>query len=358
MKLGVLYMDSRGKFIAEGFSRICDVIEINLSGKEPRKWQRYLSALTSFHWDRQLWQNDYYRNPLYVHYRRIAGNSLIREHASRVDAVVQFGLMTYYDYTLLGNPKVYLYHDGAYDPNNKYWASPRYGNWFKNMQREYFNNINKIFTFSKWAKKQHIEEYGISSQKVINVGWGPCISLNNNLVRLSNIATKFIFIGSDPWRKGLDILLKAFDIVQKLYNDITLDVIGVHKNQISSRCNKNVIFHGLCGPEIVMSILSSSDVFILPSRYERAGHATIEAMWYGKPVIVTDTCGLSEPIISSNCGFVIEPGNVDELVNTMINLIKDKILVRKMSKIAMIEARKNWTWDKVCERMMVDIEPS
>ncbi len=358
MKLAIIYSDKRGKYVSQGCSTFCDVVEYDLSSIMPRWWQKPLSAIISYHWDRKHWQNDFYRNPLAIYFRKVSGESFIKENIVKVDAVLQFGVMTYYDYQILGNPNIYYYHDGAYDWNNPYWLSPRYGKRFCNNQRKWLIKACRIFTFSEWARKQHIYERSISQEKVFNVGWGPCIPLKNEFVKQKNIAKKFIFIGGEPWRKGLDILLQAFKQLTQKYNNISLDVIGTKDNEFTKYSTSNVIFHGYCDANKIINILSSNDIFVLPSRYERAGHATIEAMWYGLPVIVTNTCGLPEPVNNSGCGYVIKSESVQELENAMISLIETPQLVMEMSKKAIISSRDSWTWDKTCERIIREIQNS
>jgi len=358
MKLAVIYTDKRGKFVSEGCAKFCDVIDYDLSNIQLSWWQRYLSALISYHSDRNIWMNDYDRNPAMVMFRKIVGDEFLRKKATKVDAVLQFGAMTLYDHTILGNPKFYIYHDGAYDPENLFWSSPRFGHSFCKRQTQWLQKADAIFTFSNWAKNQHINDYLIPGEKVFDVKWGPCLPIRDILVRERDYAKKFVFIGGEVIRKGIDILLEAFETVNKLHNDISLEIIGTTSDKFSDYDLRNIRFHGYCDAEEIINILSASDVFILPSRYERAGHATIEAMCYGLPVIVTDTCGLPEPVISGQCGHIIDVENINALSNAILSLINNPKQVSEFSENAIMEYKKNWTWDKVGSRIVSEIEAS
>ena len=59
------------------------------------------------------------------------------------------------------------------------------------------------------------------------------------------------------------------------------------------------------------------DVFVLPSLSEGLSRATVEAMWMGKPVIVTDT-GAMKDLVDDSVGRLIPKSDIDALA-TAIN---------------------------------------
>jgi len=356
MKLALVYSDKRAKYLSQGFSALCEVAEYDLSSIIPVWWQKLLSALISYHLDRKLWQNDFHRNPLAVYFRKISGDAFLKRHRVQADAVLQFGVMTSYDKTIWGDVNLYVYHDGAYDPNNPNWVCPRFGKWFENMQRHVLYDSDHVFTFSKWARRQHITQYDLPERKVTDVGWGPCLPLKNELCWQRHHARRFVFIGNDPWVKGLDILISAFSEIIKSHPDVTLDIIGVKGVQIPSFAGKNICVHGTRPPDDVVNVMSYSDILLLPSRFERAGHVIVEAMWYGLPVVVSDIFGSPEPVLSGNCGIVVKPESTNELTRAITILIQSPDLVKRMSDNAIYESRKNWTWDKVAQRIVSSIK--
>ena len=360
MKLALIYSDKRAKYLCQGLSNHCDIVEYDLSSVTIKLWQKFLSALISFHLNKKFWQNDFYRNPLAVYFRRTSGEALIKKNITPIDAVLQFGVTTPYKLNdLFGKASFYIYHDGAYDPNNPNWFCPRYGKWFGNMQKNIFNSAKMIFTFSQWSCKQHINQYSQNKNKVVNVGWGPCLPLKRDFVKVREKANKFIFIGNDFWVKGIDILLLAFSILIKSHPHVRLDIIGINKNELLYNAIPNgVRILGSLSSHAVVDMLSKSDVLILPSRLERAGHVTVEAMWYGLPTIVSDIFGSPEPIRSGNCGIVVRPESIDDLVKAMNTLTTNPGFVKRMSENATAEAQENWTWNKVGSRIVKLIEAS
>jgi|GEM_PF-6934076 len=356
MRLAVIYSDQRGKYLANGFRFFCDVVEIDLSGLTFTLAQKMLSAAVSFHFNRSEWVNDFHRNPIAVFSRKHNGNKILYSHGEKVDAVFQFGVMNTYDYSLLGTDKVFYYLDGAYDKHSKLWTIKRFNRWFTLMQRKAFDKASGIFTFSQWAKRQITEEYAQDVRKVVACGWGPCLPVEDEDIELKKQVTKLLFIGKPGKWKGLHVLFSAFKKIKKNYPDIMLDIVGVNAQDVPEIVGEGIFFHGRLCPEDVIRFLKKADLFVLPSLYERSAHVIVEAMWYGCPVIVTNTCGSPEPVLAGNCGLVAEPGNVEALQHAILTIMEDPENIRQLSQNAINEARGNWSWNSVCRKMVNHIK--
>lgn len=74
---------------------------------------------------------------------------------------------------------------------------------------------------------------------------------------------------------------------------------------------ENVICHGRVSQEELHRLWGTLDIYFQPSRYEGLCITAIEAMAVGLPVVASDIDGLSESIIDSETGFLIEQGDID-----------------------------------------------
>lgn len=84
-----------------------------------------------------------------------------------------------------------------------------------------------------------------------------------------------------------------------------------------------VTFLGLLNREEVISRLQACDAFVLSSKYETFGVVVIEAMLFGKPVIVTKV-GVGQDIVNEKTGYVVETGNATQLAEAMLKMSLNK----------------------------------
>ena len=80
--------------------------------------------------------------------------------------------------------------------------------------------------------------------------------------------------------------------------------------------NIKVIFMGPVLPMEVKQVLKWAHVKILPSKSENYGHAMVEALSAGKPLISSHFIPWND-LKTNNAGFNVDPDNIDELTNAI-----------------------------------------
>ncbi len=126
------------------------------------------------------------------------------------------------------------------------------------------------------------------------------------------IPSKLIMVGDGPEREGAEEQAKALGI-----------------------CDK-VLFLG--NSNEIDKILCFSDLFLLPSERESFGLAALEAMVNHVPVISTNAGGLSEVNKNGISGFLSEVGNITEMAQNGINILRDEVVLEQFKKNAFTEA--------------------
>lgn len=74
----------------------------------------------------------------------------------------------------------------------------------------------------------------------------------------------------------------------------------------------------------LVEILSSSDLFLIPSQSESFGLAALEAMACGLPVISSSVGGLPELVRHNETGFIAEIGDVDRMAKYTLELLSNE----------------------------------
>jgi glycosyltransferase involved in cell wall biosynthesis len=102
----------------------------------------------------------------------------------------------------------------------------------------------------------------------------------------------------------------------------------------------------------VPSVLSTFDLFVLPSLEEGLPMSILEAMAAGVPVVATRVGGIPELIKNGKEGVLVEPGDAEELASAIENVLSSPELARSMAE----EARRKTNREFSVERMVREYE--
>jgi len=86
-------------------------------------------------------------------------------------------------------------------------------------------------------------------------------------------------------------------------------------------------------------VLETADLFLLPSETESFGLAALEAMAVGVPVISSNTGGIPEVNIHDVTGYLSDVGDVEEMANNALTLLKDDNKLESFKKNALVRSR-------------------
>jgi len=234
-----------------------------------------------------------------------------------------------------------------------------------------FSYKSKILIAVSGALKNHlITEFFIDETriKVINNFIDPNELLANNEssfcrnnIGLSDNNFVVTFIGRFSKEKGIDTLLKSISKIQLKYKKVFLLMIGEgeEKDQIENYIHANNLNARILQPaEKVFNYYKISDMIVLPSRTDPFPMVMLETGLNNKPFIGSKVDGIAEFIEDEKNGLLIEPENVDELVDAVIKILIDKTyasyIANNLSKKVLNQCQLNQVLPKL-ERIYTEI---
>lgn len=181
--------------------------------------------------------------------------------------------------------------------------------WYK---RFLISGAKGYFSPSK-KTDQYLNFYGASENSIYRYPFTSLTESNlqsAHLIRSSKTKLKkqlaineekvVLFVGQFIHRKGIDVLLSAFEAVE--VENVGLYVIGgsdtdQYESLLSVHTRGKVHFLNFLNGEELANYFAIADVFCLPTREDIWGLVINEAMSYGLPVITTKKCGAGRELV-------------------------------------------------------------
>lgn len=199
------------------------------------------------------------------------------------------------------------------------------------------------------TKEELVNRFNISESKVHVVSYGVDHGHYYPRSRRKDTVKRVLYIGSIDRAKGVDVLIRAFGIVEKEMSDVELLIGGKGSRDqpalerlAQELGTRHVIFAGYIPENELPEYYATAEVLAYPSRYG-FGLSTLEAMACGTPTIVGAT--LDAPEFVAEAGILVNPDNIHKLADAMLRILKDDELRAQLSKKA-LERSKAFSWRK------------
>jgi glycosyltransferase involved in cell wall biosynthesis len=196
------------------------------------------------------------------------------------------------------------------------------------INRAWFGRFNRVTAISQ-AVANRLEEFGGSVMRQVDVVypgtvWTPARTA-------LEIATTPVILcaGRLVPEKGIDVLIRAFSLIQSSHQDSRLIIVGDGPSRPSLTALTDEL--GLSGRVDFRGHLSQADTaaairaawcLCVPSLWEEPfGMIAAEAQMQGIPVIASRAGGLAEIIEEGITGFLVPSGDVDALASRLQMLI-------------------------------------
>jgi len=184
-----------------------------------------------------------------------------------------------------------------------------------------------------------------------------------------------LFLGRINWKKGLDILIKAFGKLANERDDVHLVIAGNDENNYINlvknwivQQNMNyfdfssgnmitdevaqVTFTGLLHDKEKLMAYAGSDIFVLPSYSENFGMSVVEAMAAGTPVLISNQVAIYREIEENNAGFIVKTTSED-IYKGLLELINSHSFRNRLSINGKKMARDYYNIENIAEKMII-----
>ena len=215
------------------------------------------------------------------------------------------------------------------------------GRFYTHLEKHTNSKLSLYITVAKTIKEALLES-GFQSSKV---------ELIHNAVFIDSVAipeykkqldvqfaipgssTIFTAVGRLVPVKGYGALIRSFREVAFRYPDSYCLIVGdgelrkelneiIQENELQNK----VYLLGYCDHNTVLSIIKSSDVFVMPSQSEGTPIALLEAAALGKAIIASDVGGIPELVSNGEHAILIPPSDHEALIQALIKFADNQNL--------------------------------
>ena len=167
------------------------------------------------------------------------------------------------------------------------------------------------------AEYSAADKFGINSKKltiIFNGFHAPEVDLSEKKY-LKNNVINFLFVGRFDYQKGFDLLVQLFAYAQNLKVHFTVIGDFVHADTGVKPKFPNVTYLGWLPKERLLEYYQTTDLLIMPSRWEGLPMVALEAFSMGVPLVASNCPSLAELITDEVDGFLFENNSAQNLID-------------------------------------------
>jgi glycosyltransferase involved in cell wall biosynthesis len=208
----------------------------------------------------------------------------------------------------------------------------------------------RVLAVSEWTKRDLVERYGVSEEKVVVTpnGVDEIFRPNGGAPERAPYA---LFVGAIQPRKDPLTALRALALLD---GDLGLIVVGPEKRGADEvrtavrtlGLTSRVEFAGHVEHDELAALYRGAACLVFPSRYEGFGLPMLEAMASGTPVVAAATGALPE--IAGGAAVLVEPADPAALAGGIERALAD----RERLVAAGLERARLFRWDETARRTL------
>jgi len=173
---------------------------------------------------------------------------------------------------------------------------------------------------------------------------------------------RIIFVGRLHPVKRVNLLIEAFSLLNKTFPNARLLIVGdgderknLEKLVKDLNLEGHVDFVGFQDHEKVLSLMSQSDMIVLPSVIEGNPRVLVEAMMLKVPVVATNVRGINDMVQHGETGYLVSRALPRDLAAAMNYILVNKEYSRRITENAYRYAKDQFSKEQVLKKIRKDI---
>lgn len=200
--------------------------------------------------------------------------------------------------------------------------------------------------------------YGMPKTKIYQGMYGSNPEVFTPGVPLEERSKEFIFVGQLIERKGVSVLLQAFQAFRQRFPEWKLHIIGSGPLELPPN-EPNIECEGFSSPRRVAEAMRNSRFLILPSVEDHWGLVVHEAACSGCGLIVSKSVGAALDLVNKDNGYAFKTSSVKALTNALTEAaIKNEAQLRTMYETSLLLASQFGTnsWPETFKTIVHDLK--
>lgn len=213
---------------------------------------------------------------------------------------------------------------------------------------------DRLIASTRFMVDQLVTGFELSPEQVTRIPNGIDPELWDGHDRPTDREPLIVSWGRVQYEKGFQVLARAMTTLRARVPDVSCVIAGRGsylpelQTQIDVEGVSDLIaLPGFLSDDDLRSLVHRAGCVVIPSLYEPFGVVALEALAAGAPLIVARTGGLAELIVDTNAGLTFEPGNPDDLANSVDLVLRDRALAQQLTENARHLIETKYAWDAI-----------
>jgi len=323
---------------------------------------RWFNALAVAHPDQRRWRERFYKNTGAFRGRSRQMATHLETLRGQVDVILQVGVLFNAHWSDDDPPNViytdYTAHLSAQHPEGgrSPFTPAQRVRWIE-LESRALKRAAHICTRGELARASLIADYGLPPERVTAIGGGVNFPTLPALpTRDPNAPPTLLFLGKELYRKGGDLVLKAFALARAYLPEAQLLFVTGDPIPEGLPLDGVQVIPPTWDRAAIAALYERADAFVLPSRLETWGDVLLEAMAYALPCVGVARQTMEEIIEHERTGLLVPPEDCEALAEALVRVLSDLGQRLRWGQAARQKVEVCYTWERVAERLASVLE--